>query len=505
VAGDASAQPSDPSTQRHARGPLRPSQLRSVRVRQARRFASFAFRAIDALWVAALCVTMLLWAATVPLPDIPVVQFVPFAGAVPVLVHVLRASGAYRFDRTRRWTRQVAEVALLTLMVGLGSMGTALLLGAPAPSVRYLWWWALCAAAGLAALHTCWWTLVGRWRRQQWLTPNVVLVGATAGAGNLIGDAIARRDLNVLGIFDDRLARSPPALLGVPVLGDTEALLTHRILPYVDLIVVTIDPRATVRVREIMNRLSTLPNAITMLIDQEEQTARVAAVAHLTDAPLVQLGRTIDPDRKAIGKRMQDLLLGIPMLLLALPVLGIAALAVSLDSPGPVFFRQRRHGFNNEEIMVRKFRTMRHDSADSGADSGADARAERQVTANDDRITRVGRLLRRTSIDELPQLTNVIRGEMSLVGPRPHAIGMKTDERESAQLVAEYAHRHRIKPGLTGWAAINGSRGPLHTQADLKRRVALDVEYIERQTLLLDLKVIALTVPRLFGDSSTIR
>lgn len=499
AAGETPAGPPEPASERYVRGPLRPGLLRSVRVRRARRLASHVFRAVDGLGVTGLGLGMLLWAASVPLSEVSVAQFVPFAGCVAVLVHVLRVCGAYRFDRAQRWARQVGTVVSLTLLVGLGGVGAALLLRAPEPTVRHLCWWALGSAGGLAVLHTCWWLLVSRWRSQHWLTPNVVLVGATPGARNLINEAIARRDINVLGIFDDRLARSPHTLLGVPVLGTVEALLTHRILPYVDLIVVTVDPRAIARVREIMNRLAILPNAMTMMVEQEEETARVAAVAHLADAPLAPLGRMIDPDRKAVAKRLQDLLLGVPLLLLALPLLGMAALAVRLDSPGPILFRQRRHGFNNEEIVVHKFRTMRPAETTDGT------RSQRQVTADDDRVTRVGRVLRKTSIDELPQLVNVLRGEMSLVGPRPHAIGMRTRDVESAQLVADYAHRHRIKPGLTGWAAINGSRGPLHTQADVKRRVALDVEYIEHQSFLLDLKILALTLPRLLGDRSTVR
>jgi lipopolysaccharide/colanic/teichoic acid biosynthesis glycosyltransferase len=130
----------------------------------------------------------------------------------------------------------------------------------------------------------------------------------------------------------------------------------------------------------------------------------------------------------------------------------------------------------------------------------ADATASRQVSADDDRVTRVGRIIRRTSLDELPQILNVLKGEMSLVGPRPHAIGMKTGEVESARLVAEYAHRHRMKPGMTGWAAIKGSRGPVDTPELVKRRVALDVEYIERQSFWFDLYIIAMTIPCLLGD-----
>jgi lipopolysaccharide/colanic/teichoic acid biosynthesis glycosyltransferase len=159
--------------------------------------------------------------------------------------------------------------------------------------------------------------------------------------------------------------------------------------------------------------------------------------------------------------------------------------------------RQRRHGFNQETIVVWKFRSMRH--------AAADATACRQVAADVDRVTRVGRFIRATSLDELPQIFNVLSGEMSLVGPRPHAIGMKTGETESALLVAEYAHRHRIKPGITGWAAVKGSRGPVHTEAEVRRRVELDIDYIQRQSFWLDLWILLITVPVLLGDRTAVR
>jgi lipopolysaccharide/colanic/teichoic acid biosynthesis glycosyltransferase len=196
-------------------------------------------------------------------------------------------------------------------------------------------------------------------------------------------------------------------------------------------------------------------------------------------------------------KRAQDLIVGSMALLLGLPMMLFLAVAIKLDSPGPVFFRQRRHGFNNEEILVWKFRSMR---PSQGVIEGA-----RQVSAHDARVTRVGRFIRRTSLDELPQLFNVLKGEMSLVGPRPHAVGMKTGQSVSAKLVAEYAHRHRMKPGMTGWAAIKGSRGPVDTPELVKRRVALDIEYIERQSLMLDLMIMAQTLPCLLGDDAVVR
>jgi exopolysaccharide biosynthesis polyprenyl glycosylphosphotransferase len=349
----------------------------------------------------------------------------------------------------------------------------------------------------LVVLHTVWWTIVWRWRSGGWLVPNVFVVGATEHAEQLISDAMRRRHMNIIGMFDDRVSRTPQQVLGVPVLGDVDALLGHKMTPFVDLIVVAVEPSAIHRVRKINARLAVLPNEVTLFIGSNGSSDRAAALTRLEYSPLAPLSGANDLERRAFAKRVQDLVIAIPAFVLLIPILAIVALAVRLDSPGPVFFRQRRHGFNNEAILVWKFRTMFAEASD--------ARAERQVTADDPRVTRVGRILRRTSIDELPQLINVLRGEMSLVGPRPHAIGMKTGHVESARLVAEYAHRHRIKPGMTGWAAIKGSRGPLHAAAEVQRRVALDIEYISRQSFWLDLRIIGLTVPGMIGDRATIR
>jgi lipopolysaccharide/colanic/teichoic acid biosynthesis glycosyltransferase len=178
----------------------------------------------------------------------------------------------------------------------------------------------------------------------------------------------------------------------------------------------------------------------------------------------------------------------------ALPMLLIAA-AIKLDSKGPALYRQRRHGFNNRIITVLKFRTMHH---------VPDAPLS-QVVANDPRVTRLGAWLRRTSLDELPQLYNVLRGEMSLVGPRPHAVGMKAAERDLQNIVAEYAHRHRVKPGITGWAQINGSRGPVETPAAVRRRLKLDLEYVSRASLWLDLQILVRSAPVLLGDDKATR
>jgi Undecaprenyl-phosphate glucose phosphotransferase len=329
------------------------------------------------------------------------------------------------------------------------------------------------------------------------MTPNLVFVGATENARALIERALASGEVSVLGVFDDRRGRAPESIHGVPVLGDLEALLSHRILPYVDRIVITVTTGAQDRLRELIARLRSLPNEVTLFIDVEGGERPGSGLSRVTRAPLAFLPGRKDDERRAFDKRVQDLVVASVGLVLAAPIMLVLAIAVKLDSPGPVLFRQRRHGFNNEVVTVWKFRSMRHDLAD--------ATASRQVTADDERITRLGRFIRQTSLDELPQLFNVLRGEMSVVGPRPHAIGMMSGRAEACRLVAEYAWRHRMKPGITGWAQINGSRGPVHTAEDVRRRVALDIEYIERQSLRLDLWIMLMTLPRLLGDRLAVR
>ncbi|WP_375479867.1 exopolysaccharide biosynthesis polyprenyl glycosylphosphotransferase [uncultured Jatrophihabitans sp.] len=474
---------------------MRPRRLVSVRANQSKRLSSYLFRGADLLAVAAVTVGLLA-ARPGPLAELTLSALFPTSVAALVICWVVRALRLYRFVRSESLPAHLGQVVLAAGPAALALFVVDWLMPrTPAATTCLIW---LGTAAGtLVVLHAGWWTMVRRWQAAGWLTPNLVIVGATEYAERLISDALTHRHANVVGVFDDRLERVPGAVLGVPVLGDVDSLLTHKITPYVDRIVVAVEPSARERVASIANRLAALPNNVTLFLEQDDSAQRAAALARLADSPLADLSGAPDVDRKAFAKRMQDLVVGIPLLLLATPVLALVAVLIKLDTPGPVFFRQRRHGFNNEEILVWKFRSMRHEVAD--------ARAERQVTADDERVTKVGRFLRGTSLDEVPQLINVVRGEMSLVGPRPHAIGMKTGEVESARLVAEYAHRHRIKPGMTGWAAIHGSRGPLHTEDEVQRRVALDIDYIARQSLRLDLAIIARTLPSMLGDRDAIR
>ncbi len=193
-----------------------------------------------------------------------------------------------------------------------------------------------------------------------------------------------------------------------------------------------------------------------------------------------------------LAKGLTDRPLAALLLLLLSPLLLAIAAAIRLTSPGPVLYRQLRRGFGGEPFPILKFRTMRADLCDA-----PDAAAVRQATREDPRVTRVGRVLRRTSLDELPQLLNVLRGEMSLVGPRPHALAH--DERYG-RLIDGYLDRHRVKPGITGWAQVNGCRGETRTLGEMRRRVELDLEYVEGWSPWLDLRILLRTALSGFRD-----
>jgi Undecaprenyl-phosphate glucose phosphotransferase len=485
------------------RGRMRPMKLVSSRARNSGRLAVQFFSAADMAVMIALALTTAAAAVAGPILSAPVHALLPLTVATVIGVWALRALGLYGFGRNERLAVHLGKLAACFGLAGLGGLLVDLAAGGGGSAALGVAIWVALAFMTVHMLHVWWWATVRAWRKNGKLTPNVVVVGATRHAERLIKAAMARRDVNVIGVFDDRLSRNPESVAGVPVLGDTASLISHRITPYVDRVVVALDPSAKSRVRELTDRLRALPNELSLLVDLESEQDRDAALTRLADAPLARLSGHNEDDRRAFAKRMQDLVVGSVALVLLLPLMAVIAVLVKLSSPGPVFFRQVRQGFNNEEFRVWKFRTMRVETASGPSEIGK--RKVRQVETDDPRVTRIGRVLRLSSLDELPQLLNVLHGEMSLVGPRPHAVGTMTGEEETATLIKEYAHRHRIKPGMTGWAAIKGSRGPLHKAADVKRRVALDIEYIERQSFWLDLYIMAVTVPCLLGDRQAIR
>ncbi|MDO8704297.1 MAG: exopolysaccharide biosynthesis polyprenyl glycosylphosphotransferase, partial [Sulfuricaulis sp.] len=255
----------------------------------------------------------------------------------------------------------------------------------------------------------------------------------------------------------------------------------------IDWILLTLPPTAEQRVLSMVQRLKALSVPIGLCPQHVGLTVPYRTIDYVGGSVPVSLLADRPIKRwEAVVKGGEDFLIGGIATLLLLPVLAIVALAIKLDNPGPVIFKQRRHAFNNHEFDIYKFRTMRWNPA-------AATENLRQTSRHDDRVTRVGRFLRASSLDELPQLFNVLKGDMSLVGPRPHAVNMRTEDRLGHEITGLYAHRHRVKPGITGWSQVNGSRGAVDTTAQLRRRVELDLHYIENWSVLLDLKILALT------------
>ena len=470
------------------RGPLRPLRLASARSRLGGGMLTRLVQGTDVIILVGLALTR--WSGD---------SKVLLVAASMLVGAALVGFEAYQLNARERLYHHLYRVigaagAAALMMLTFASLGSP---QAKPAAVLQIVDWCLTAVPMLGAAHLAWFTYIRHLRRNGLLTPNLMIVGATPAAQRLVALALSNRDVNILGIFDDRGERSPKHIYGVPVLGRTADVKNHRLLPYVDRIVVAVPSGATARIAELIAELAPCPNAISLLMDGFDPASEQAAQERLLDMPLAHLSGTRGGALQGALKRTIDVAFSIAAIVLLAPALVAIAIAIRLDSPGPVLFKQRRHGYLNEEVLVWKFRSMRTEMSDYAA--------ARQVTADDDRVTKVGRFLRRTSLDELPQLWNVIRGEMSLVGPRPHAIGMLTNGAEASKLVETYAHRHRMKPGLTGWAAVNGSRGPVDTPEAVRRRVTLDLEYVERQSVWLDLAIMARTLPCVLGDSATVR
>jgi Undecaprenyl-phosphate glucose phosphotransferase len=313
-------------------------------------------------------------------------------------------------------------------------------------------------------------------------------VGTGADAERLLEHVATSGDpsVRIVGVFDNRASRVPGAVAGHPVRGRIADLRALTKTMPVDEVIVAIPWTAEDSLTSIFSQLRCLPLDVRLAPGPIGYRLPSRPVSHLAQLPLLHVADRPLDDWGRMLKWLEDRLLGSLILLLISPLMALIALAIKLDSPGPVLFRQKRYGFNNELIEVLKFRTMRTDLCDQ--------QGVVSTRANDPRLTRVGGLLRRTSLDELPQFINVLRGDMSIVGPRPHAIQTRAGDKLLEEVVAEYSVRHKVKPGITGWAQINGWRGTIDTVEKLRNRVAFDIYYLENWSLMFDLKIIALTL-----------
>ncbi len=238
----------------------------------------------------------------------------------------------------------------------------------------------------------------------------------------------------------------------------------------------------------LISKLSETITPVRLIPDNFTSSLLHARYIEIANTPVLCIYDAPLSTQNALIKRMEDLLIGSLLLLLILPVMIIIAIAIKLTSPGPILFKQSRHGLRGETFQVWKFRTM------TVCENGD---IIRQATRNDMRVTRVGAFLRKTSLDELPQFFNVIRGHMSIVGPRPHAVAHNETYKE---LIPGYMMRHLMKPGITGWAQVNGWRGETDTLYKMQKRVECDMEYIRSWTLWLDLRIILITAFKTLYD-----
>ena len=406
-------------------------------------------------------------------------------------VNFLHLLGAYKFDGLDRLVGALAPVAGGWLM-NLGTLIlVALLAGIPATAAGH--WLAVWFAGGVAALavvRVVLYLLIGRWKRDGRLGELVAVLGTGPIARRLLMQLSARHDANfrIAGIYDDQFDGPVPATscLGHRIAGDVDDLVADIRRLGITTVIVALPLSADLRLAAALNKLNLVPVDVRLCPGEFGLQLGHFDVSHVGGLTLLNVMDRPLRDWRRIAKEVEDRVLAAAILALISPLMLAVALLIKLDSPGPVFFRQKRYGFNNKLIEVLKFRTMYHALRDDNA--------EQLTRRNDPRVTRLGAFLRRTSIDELPQFLNVLRGEMSIVGPRPHALAAKAGRLLYQDAVRYYDSRHRMKPGITGWAQVNGWRGETETVEQIRKRVEHDLYYIENWSIRLDLAIILRTI-----------
>ena len=300
--------------------------------------------------------------------------------------------------------------------------------------------------------------------------------------------------LAIVGIADERTTRvESSSIEGVPMIGGFDAIIRLAREGEIDQVLIAMPRLSQARLDHFLERLGNVAVDICLIPRETLRLESDFRVQYVGSVAMFYLWRRPLRDWQGVAKAAEDYLVSAMALVLLAPLLVATALAIKLTSRGPVFFMQKRFGFNNEVIHVFKFRSMYVDRQDV---SGA-LRTQR----HDPRVTRVGRVIRRLSIDELPQLLNVLKGEMSIVGPRPHAVEMKVGDDYYFDAVRGYSSRHRVKPGITGLAQVRGLRGEIASIERARKRVEYDLYYINNWSLPLDFRIMGETIVRLIKDS----
>jgi len=317
-----------------------------------------------------------------------------------------------------------------------------------------------------------------------------VVVGASA-LGVKVARALQGGDdagVEFVGFFDDRTEGRIDREAKTKVLGSLSEVAAYTTEHRVREVYITLPLGSQPRIVELLEQLQDTTASLFFVPDVFGISIIQGRLQDMNGVPVVGICETPFTGTNQLVKRISDIIIACVIIVLISPLLLAIAIGVKLSSPGPVLFKQRRNGLDGHEIVVYKFRSMR---------TMEDGEVVRQATRNDPRVTRFGAFLRRTSFDELPQFFNVLQGTMSIVGPRPHAV---THNKEYRQIIKAYMVRHKVKPGITGWAQVNGQRGETDTVEKMRMRVEYDLEYLRNWSLALDLKIIASTIKVLFFD-----
>lgn len=326
-----------------------------------------------------------------------------------------------------------------------------------------------------------------------WNERRIVIIGA-GRLGMQLAETMQQAlwtGFKIQAIFDDAPEDKPAMIQGISVQRTPDNLNDYVDEHKVDEIWLALPLQAEERVKQFLYQLRHHTLAVRLVLDVFGFGLFKHSVTDMDGFPMLTLNASPMVGMNRVVKAIEDRVLAALILLLISPVLLLIALGVKLTSKGPVLFRQLRHGWDGRVIEIYKFRTMKLHQEKAGQVT--------QATANDTRITPFGRLLRKTSLDELPQFMNVLQGRMSIVGPRPHAIAHNEQYKES---IDAYMQRHKVKPGITGWAQVNGWRGETETLDKMQKRVEYDLYYIENWSLWFDLKIIFLTVFRGFVNKN---
>jgi len=353
--------------------------------------------------------------------------------------------------------------------------------------------WFVLAPLGLISVHIAERAFLRFLRKSGRNTRTVVIVGAGA-LGRQLAERILDADwmgLRIVGFFDDDARKQGGEVLGLPVLGESSDVHEYVNKHHIDKVYLALPLRSEKRMRNIFDALQDTTASIFMVPDLFIFDLMSAREQEIGGLPVFALCETPLNGPFGVMKRIEDIVLSGMILLLVSPLMLAIAAGVKLSSPGPVIFRQRRYGLDGHEVLVWKFRSMNVCEDDT--------QNIQQAGRNDPRVTPFGAFLRRTSLDELPQFINVLQGHMSVVGPRPHAVAHNEKYRK---VIKGYMWRHKVKPGITGWAQVNGWRGETDTLEKMKKRVEYDLEYIRNWSIWLDLKIVWMTLWKGFGGSN---